>query len=221
MQYLNLFYFDLWSLRRFKNKQAFPLFNWGPFTVLSNFVILYLFYWTTFRLFSICCFQFLNFWDKLKTSYEQVQFSVFLIIHIDPSDISVWYVELLNRKSLHSSLHTITDSLTLTLTFLCVTSGYDMSNDKQQMCGHSIENVHEMSWYSYTIFYDFISRIKGQVNLRLEWKTKCTTFDDCRKAGNLLEGKTWGLWQQDGFVYSCHDLLEIEMCNKNPKTTLT
>lgn len=82
MQYLNLFYFDLWSLSRFKNKQAFPLFNRGPFTVLSNFVILYLFFWNTY--FLICCFQFLNFWDKLKTSYEQVQFSVFLIIHIGP-----------------------------------------------------------------------------------------------------------------------------------------
>lgn len=67
-------------------------------------------------------------------------------------------------KSLHSSLHTITDTLTLTLTFLCVTSGYDMSNDKQQRCGHSMENVHEMSRYSFTIFYDFISHIKGQVN---------------------------------------------------------
>lgn len=27
-----------------------------------------------------------------------------------------------------------------------------------------MENVHEMSRYSFTIFYDFISHIKGQVN---------------------------------------------------------
>lgn len=71
-------------------------------------------------------------------------------------------MELLNRKSLHSSLHTITDSLTLTLTFLCVTSGYDMSNDKQQMCGHSIENVHEMSRYSYTIFMILFLGLKAK-----------------------------------------------------------